>query len=126
MNKALEYRNADEDYRRITQQLEALPAGIAKLGGDERHTLNDIASRHRQCEADLTSERDRISDATATLRELQLPQNGVSELVLDNLRAAHRELSSLETEIHQLSQRAAKAEAEATKCQTRLGAPTPG
>jgi hypothetical protein len=121
LNKALEYRTADEDWRRITQQLEALPAGISELRGDERDTLDEIASRRRQCEADLASERDRITDATATLRELHLPPNGVSKLVLDSLRTAHRQLSSIESEIQQLSQRAITAEAEATKCRNRLG-----
>ena len=121
LNKALEYRSADEEYRRITQRLELLPSGISNLHGDERDTLNEIASRRRQCETDLASERKRISDTTATLHDLRLPEQGVPKQVLDNLRAAHRQSSSIETEIHQLSQRATTAAAEATTCRKRLG-----
>ncbi len=120
LQKALEFKAAEEEWSRLKRHIDAIPGGIALLHGDEREKLNDLTTRRKQFETSLASEQQCISQAEKTLSELCLPDDGVDKVHLEQLRAWQRELSGLESEIRQHNLCIVDADAETSQIRKRL------
>jgi len=121
LEKAGDYHQATERCRQAALRLDALPEGVAKLRGDERKELDQLAKRREQLEDDLAGEREGIEDSKRVLIELSLPDDGIDKEGLARLRAGQRRLGGVETEVRQQRQQLSVAEAEQQKARYRVG-----
>lgn len=121
LQKTRDCHAAEAQCRQIKLQLGSLPEGVAKLRGDEREKLDQLAVRRERLESELASERQRTERAETELGELKLPDEGVDGAVLPRLRGWQRRLSEVESDIRRQRCGLSESEAEAEKSRQKLG-----
>ncbi len=102
-------------------RLEAMDARIGRLSGDERERLDEIDDRRRQCDEALARERERLAEADAALRRVDLPEIEDPDGLMRDLRASCRRLEQIVPEIDRLTDRLRAAEARESAARRRLG-----
>ena len=121
LKRAQEYRCAAEEHRAIEIELEAIPAGVARLRGDERDDLDRFDVEQLQRENDQSAEQERIREAEAALSEARLPAQGIDQETLTRLRGWRHQLVECETDIRQYQTSVDEAESTAENARRRLG-----
>ena len=121
LEKAQQHLAAVASSAGLRTQLDAMPAGLAKIRADDRETLERFDERRASWEGDLESERERIGAATLKLNELSLPAGGIGTDVVAGLRAEQRELEKIEGDLQRYRRELGEAEAGEKKARSRLG-----
>ena len=121
LQKAQDHCDAEDKCRQVELKLNARPEGVAKLRGDEREKLNQLAQQREQLEKDLEAEYERVAHAAEELDELRLPDGGVDKEVVARLRSRQHRLNEVESDFRHQRQQLAKADAEAKKAREKLG-----
>jgi DNA repair exonuclease SbcCD ATPase subunit len=121
LQKAHDYCEAQAQHREVTLKLRALPDGVAKLRGDEREKLDQLAERHDQLSRELSAENAKLKRAEQELEKVNLPEEGINQTTLASLRAKQRRLAEVESELRQKHQQCTDAGTEAEKARQNLG-----
>lgn len=121
LKKARDYQDAARRCRELEIELEAYPEGVGRLQGDEKKQLNVLEDDRKGLDAEKASEEERRREAENELARLDLPEGGVSEERLRELRAMRRTLRDLETRIVDERRRRDEAAAKASEALRRIG-----
>lgn len=118
---AVQYHEASNSCNQAKVKLESFPDEIALLHGDERRKLDELAARAEELQREETSEQTRCKDSERTLREVSLPDGGVTGEVFRNLKGWQQSLKDIESDIRHEQQRLVEVRSTLESVQRRLG-----
>jgi DNA repair exonuclease SbcCD ATPase subunit len=122
LEKARAHRQADEECERLQRQIDALPDPVRRLTGQEREDLTRI-DRSADAQQETRREMERqIAQAEATLEEVELPEDGLSDSAKQHLRADLERLGQLQNDLDRAVEHAEQADTRARLARQRLGA----
>lgn len=117
---AREHHEAASRCHDLQVQLTAVPEGVARLRGDERQRLDEIAARTEELKKQQLAEHTRSAEAEKTLREVALGESGVEPEVLRHLKGWQQRLKDIESDIRGDRQRLAEAKSSVELAKQRL------
>lgn len=121
LKKALEYHQADSRCRDLALELKAFPEGVGRLQGDELKQLDSLAEEEKSLLDQRAAEEERHRLAQKELEALALPDDGVPDERLRELRILKESLREIEARIDQERHRREEAAARADEALRLLG-----
>jgi uncharacterized protein YhaN len=116
------YHAAVQRCREIEAEKDAFAEGVGRLRGDEKETLEAFAAKEQALSTRLTTEKERLRQAQNVLEELKLPEDGIPENVVSDLRVHKHKLNDLEVRINEQRSLLTKARTKAETARSVLGA----
>ncbi len=121
LNKARDYHVAAARCHELMLEIKAYPNGVGRLQGDERKQLDALAEEEKVLLSQRTAEEERRRRAEKDLDGLDLPEGGVPDEQLRELRALKRSLREIETRINELRRKRDEAVGKSDEALRRLG-----
>jgi DNA repair exonuclease SbcCD ATPase subunit len=121
IERAIDYRSTESRRREIQTQLEHYPSAMHELRGDERETLDRLASQQQEYEKQRSDEEERSREARRTAEGARLSGDGVDPLTLDELKSTLSELARCEEHIRTQQSKLAEARTEAANAAAQIG-----
>ncbi len=125
LERAIDLDDARDRHRQAEKRLEAFPALVAEMTGEEPSRLEDLDAALGQAEKDLRTETAQRAAAERRLAESGLAHGGVAPDVLGSLRRKCQGLVGLSSDLRARRQEADRAAAAVEEARQALGAETP-
>lgn len=116
LEQAIDFRNALSELEEAEATLESYPDILAEIEGDEAERVRDITGRIDDLRAEIETAESAKADAEETLEAIDLPEGGVTEGTIGELKDRRDSLDALESDLQ--TQQEALADAK----QRRSGA----
>ena len=116
-----DYLTRDTEYRRITAQIEAFPAEIAELRGDEMDRIKQLHQERSDRQQQIAVQQKRLEDANRDAEACALPPERPDPQELDWLHGLCDGIEAQEAEIRRLTPERDKAARQEETLRTRLG-----
>ena len=118
---AKEYHTAAVRCRKLTAERDAYPLGVTRLLGGERAELDSLSDEESRLLRQQSAEEGRRQEAERKLADLHLPERGVGEDRLRELRALVGELENVEAKIDEQRRYRDEANGRAESALRKLG-----
>ena len=116
-----DYMVRDAEHRQIASQLEAFPAEIAELRGDEMERVKQLRQERSDRQQQIAVQQRRLEDGNEDAEACALPPDGPDPQELDRLHGLCDGIEGQEADIRQLTRERDKAARQEEKLRTRLG-----
>lgn len=107
--RAIDFRGAQEEYAEATAKLDGFPEILSELSGGEADEVRDLGERIDTEREELETARETLDEATAALEEVGLPEAGVPDGFLAEMKSRRDSLEALESRVDQLAGELEKA-----------------
>lgn len=118
---AIAYQEAKARRDKAQQKVDAFPAGVSKLRGDEIDRLVALRKSRAEAEGDCAKAKSKVDSASRTLDESRLTDEGVAPELVGELRLKCGRLQKLFSETHACEQKLEKAGEAAAQARRNLG-----
>ena len=112
LETAIEYRKAQDAYDQRVDEVASFPDELAFFDGDELNRLDDLDKQIAQQKRLEQEAAVKHREAAAKLASTELPENGVTDEVLQTLREYRNELDDAEDDQDRLKREVAEAKTE--------------
>lgn len=99
INRAISYAEARDSYEDAKSQLQAFPAAMDRVSGDEIDRLQEIKHEIEDCEAKRQRAREQKAEAEAELHKVDLPAGGVGHELLTDVKERVDRAENLEKKL---------------------------
>lgn len=97
LEQAITYRNAKLEYEIAKDEVEAYPEVLEPVTGDEVDRVEDLDDQIEEWETEKQTAREKQKEGNAMLDTVTLPEDGVSDGVIERLKKRREELKECES-----------------------------
>jgi DNA repair exonuclease SbcCD ATPase subunit len=120
LEDAIEYAEARDDIRRARADLETFPSVLEAVDGDEIETVERLDERISNCNERLEAAESAEQEAREELEELDLPDEGIPEELLVELRERRDGLAEQERDREEVVSKLAEARERRERARTAM------
>lgn len=98
----LDYRNREEELKKLKDQLETFPDPVARMTGNEKEHLEKIEEKIAKIETKKETSQEKIEKAKSILAQINLPEDGVESGLIKKLKEKTDRLEDLEKDLDEV------------------------